>query len=260
MAEQTADSSASIREQLAQHSIELTRVKEMLDLAFGQGARSSKAPEDRVVFPLLVSCRDIIEEMLFAVNEGFGRAALRNVRTMYECVVIARYLNLHPDKADGFLSVFRVQWAKIIQNIPSQYRNPAMHSEIAAHVPKYARGKPVSMRDLNWSGKHTLEMAKEAGQLASLHSLAFDYASAFVHPSAMFVLSALSQPDPGENVLHVSVRPQDEQAKQALQIGHDLVLNAVDLRLKYSPSGALQERFDACVQDFARIWGFPPHL
>jgi hypothetical protein len=179
---------------------------------------------------------------------------------MYECVVIARYLNLHPDKAEDFLSLFRVQWAKIIQNIPPQYRSPAMDSALVAHVPKYAQGRPVSMRDLNWSRKHVLAMAKEAGQLASLHPFAFDYASAFVHPSAIFVLSALSQPDPGENVLHVSVTPQDEQAKLALLIAHDVVLNAVDLRLKYSPSSALQGRFDACRQDFARIWGFPPHL
>jgi len=260
MAERIANSSVGIREQIAEYGAELIRVEEMLDLAFASGAKSSKAPEDRVVFPLLVSCRDILEEMLFAINEGFGRAALRSARTIYECVVIARYLNLHPEKADAFLSAFHVQWAKIIQSIPLEYRSSAMHDRLTACVPKYAEGKLVGVRDLDWSGKHTLGMAKEAGQLADLHSIAFDYASAFVHPSAMFVLSALSQPDPSEKVLHVSVRPQVEQARQAVQIAHDLVLNAVDLRLKYSPSDALQQRFDTCKQDFLRIWGYSPHL
>jgi len=33
--------------------------------------------EDRVIFPLGVACRDLLEEILFAVSEGFGRLALR---------------------------------------------------------------------------------------------------------------------------------------------------------------------------------------
>lgn len=182
MTEQMGKSNPGIREQIAEHVAELTRVKEMLDLAFASGARSSKAPEDCVVFPLLVSCRDILEEMLFAINEGFGRAALRSARTMYECVVVARHLNLHPEKADAFLSMFHAQWARIIQSIPIQFSESPMHDRISEYVPKYAEGKFVGVGDLDWSGKRTLEMAKEAGQLADLHSLAWDYASAFVQP------------------------------------------------------------------------------
>lgn len=260
MAEHADESSPDIRSKLAEYSVELMRLKKLLDLALGKGARSSRAPEDRVVFPLLVSCRDILEEILFSVNEGFGRAALRSVRTMYECVVTARYLNVHPDKAGKFMAAFHAQWAKVFQNFPSEYRNPILHSTLAANVPKYAQGKWVTVKDLNWSGEHTLGMAKEAGQLANLHSLAFDYASAFVHPSAVFVLSGLSRLDPSENVLQVSMKPQDEEAKLALLIAHDLALNAVDLRLKYSPSDALRKRFDSCKADFLRIWEFPPHF
>src|SRR5271166_33251 len=98
MTDQTGDAGPDIRRQIAEYGAELMRFREMLDLAFAGGARSSKSPEDRVVFPLLVSCRDIVEEILFALNDGFGRAALRSARTMYECVVTARYLNLHPER------------------------------------------------------------------------------------------------------------------------------------------------------------------
>ena len=64
------------------------------------------------------TCRDIVQEILFAVNDGFGRAALRSVRTLYEYVIFARFLSLHPDKMAGFLDTFHAQWAKVIQNIP----------------------------------------------------------------------------------------------------------------------------------------------
>lgn len=260
MTEQTTDPNNSIREKVAEHSAELVRLVELLDLAFARGAKTSKAYEDRVVFPLLVSCRDIVEEILFAVNEGFGRAALRGARTMYECVVIARYLNLHPDKTDSFLSMFHVQWAKILQNIPVQYRSPELDVSLTERVPKYAQGKMVGLKDLNWSGEHTLAMAKEAGQLADIHSLAFDYASAYIHPSAIFFLTMLSQSSPDGEVFQVGTRSQEPEAMQALRIAHDLILNAVELRLKYSPSVAQQERFETCKEDFIRIWGYPPHI
>lgn len=128
-----------------------------------------------------------------------------------------------------------------------------MHDVLAENVPKYAKEKRVGRRELSWSGKHTLALAKEAGQLADLHSLAFDYASAFVHPSAIFLLTTLSQSDQGGNVVQVSIRSQDQQAIEALRIAHDPILNAADLRLKYSPSDSAQERLDACRQDFLRI-------
>src|ERR1017187_2734343 len=105
----------SIIGQFHRYDSELKRLVELMDLAFARGARSS-TPEDLVVFPLLVSCRDLVEEILFAATEGFGRAALRTVRTLYECIVFARYLNLHPEKQKSFLDVFHVQWAKILQN------------------------------------------------------------------------------------------------------------------------------------------------
>src|SRR5271166_2347459 len=123
MTDQRGDAGPGIGGQIAEYGAELMRFREMLDLAFAGGARSSKSPEDRVVFPLLVSCRDIVEEILSALNDGFGRAALRSARTMYECVVTARYLNLHPEKTDDFLAVFHSQWAKVVQNIPSQFRS-----------------------------------------------------------------------------------------------------------------------------------------
>src|SRR5438270_7739503 len=144
MADQTAKPEKTTKEQLVQYRAELARLKQALDVAFCGSLRLT-APEERVVLPLLISCRDIMEEILFAVNDGFGRAALRSARTMYECAVTARYLHLHPDKTDAFLNMLNVQWAKIVQHFPEASRNPEMHKELASKVPKYAAGKPIGM-------------------------------------------------------------------------------------------------------------------
>lgn len=258
---QDAKPGDAIREELSRHSAELALVKATLDQAYGTGAKSSSLPEDRVLFPLGVSCRDILEEILFAVVKGFGRSALRSARTMYECAVFSRHIHLHPEKADDFLARFHAQYAKIIQNIPDAEKGmPKMHADISAKVPKYGKGKRVGVRDLDWSDRNTLEMAKEAGALRELHCVAFDFASAFVHPSAVFILNQMSHSLPGKSQIQVGTKSQDEEATLALRIAHDLILNVVDLRLKYSPSDSLEERLEACKKDFIKIWGYPPHI
>ena len=134
-----------------------------------------------------------------------------------------------------------------------------MHKTISQYVPKFAQGKMVGLRDLDWSGQHTREMAEEAGEIAKLHPLAFDHASAFVHPSILFFLSLLSH-DAGTELGQVGVKPQDEEGSLALRASHDLLLNAVGLRLKYVPSAAVKTQFEQCKQDFKDIWGYPAHI
>lgn len=202
---------------IAEHGDELGRFNRMLDSAFGAGAASSGKPEERVVFPLLVCCRDIVEEILFALRDGFGRAALRAVRTMYECVVVARFPHLHPEKADEFLDKFYLQSARIKQNTGAKDRATAFDSEIRRHVPKYDQGKRVGRQDLDWSGKHTFEMAREAGQVADLHPLAFDLASAYIHPSSLLLMSAFTA-GLTEETLHVGESRQEEEAKFVIML------------------------------------------
>jgi hypothetical protein len=243
----------TVREQLAQYESEILSLRDTLDVAFAKGAKGSKAHEDRVIFPLLVACRDIIEEILFAVSEGFGRLALRSVRTMYECVVFARYLNLHPEKTDDYMATFHARWAKVLENIPDpSTAMPGVHSVVAAKVPAYAAGKRV---DLDWSDKSTLMMADEAGIPNQFHAWAFNYASGFVHPSGVFFIRQLSQ-GPGD-VFEVGARPQDHEAIFALRISHSLILNALELRLKYAPGAPLQEGLERCKKDFVKVWGYP---
>jgi hypothetical protein len=249
----------TIQEEIAEHRAELDRIRELMDVAFSRGAKSTNSPEDRVIFPLLVSCRDLTEEILFAIKDGFGRAALRATRTMYECVVVARHLHLHPEKVDDFLNMFHIEWAKILQDIPEQSRPSQMDSQVASKVSKYAVGKRVGMGDLNWSGSSIYEMAKEAGTLVALHSPSYSLVSAYVHPSAMFLISTLTADSSDQTKLKLGERTQDQEARYALRNAHDLLINAADLRRKYAQTPELTAALGECVEDFRRIWGYSPH-
>ncbi len=55
-------------------------------------------------------------------------------------------------------------------------------------------------------------------------------------------------------------RSQDWESIAALRVAHDLLMNALDLRLKYAPSEDLRKAFETCRQDFSKIWGYDPHV
>jgi uncharacterized protein DUF5677 len=226
-------------------------LRQALDSAFPKEARIP-APE-RAIFPLGVACRDLFEEVIFSVSAGFGRLALRTVRTMYECVIFARYLDLHPEKTADYLAAFYSQWAMFSRNIPDAENSmPEVHRAILEQVPQYAAGKRIS---LEWSDKKTLKMAKDVNIPSQFHAFAFNYASAYIHPGAAFILRHISQVQPG-GVIVVSTRPQDHEAIFALRLSHVLILNALDLRLKYAPSTASSELLEECRKDFVGIWGY----
>jgi hypothetical protein len=214
------------------------------------------APE-RAIFPLGIACRDLFEEVIFSVSAGFGRLALRTVRTMYECVVFARYLSRHPEKTADYLAAFHSQWAMFLRNIPDAEKNmPEVHHVILKEVPEYAAGKRIK---LEWSDKKTLKMAEDVNIPSQFHAFAFNYASAYVHPSAAFMFRHISQVQPG-GVIVISARPQDHEAIFALRLSHALILNALDLRLQYAPSTASSERLEECRRDFVKIWGYQPPI
>ena len=77
---------------------------------------------------------------------------------MYECVVFARYLSLHPEKTGDYMATFHAQWAKVLENVSDPATTmPEVHKVISAKVPAYAAGKYV---DLDWSDKNTLKMQR----------------------------------------------------------------------------------------------------
>ncbi len=133
---------------------------------------------------------------------------------------------------------------------------PEVHRVILEEVPEYAAGKRIKLK---WSDKETLKMAEDVGIPSQFHALAFNYTSAYVHPSAVFMLRHLSQVRPG-GVIETSAKPQDHEVIFALRLSHVLILNALYLRLKCAPSSGSSERLEECRKDFGKIWGYRPPI
>jgi hypothetical protein len=46
---------------------------------------------------------------------------------MYECVVFARYLSLHPELTANYLATFHTQWAKVLASLPDANVSGLVH-------------------------------------------------------------------------------------------------------------------------------------
>jgi hypothetical protein len=240
---------------------EIDHLRTALDAAFGANSKANpSASEDRVIFPLGVATRDLFEEVIWLVHEGFGNGALRTSRTLYECVVFCLYINKHPETWNRYLDTMHSQWAKIMQNVPGADQTlPEIHNVLLTRVPKYGKGKGAFI-SLDWNNdKTTYKMASDVGISDLFHSLAFNYASGFVHPSAMFLLHSFTRPSP-DGPLMTGVDSDSQEWKFALQISHDMTINAMRLRTKYSESPALRGSLKICEIDFRNIWGYQPQL
>jgi hypothetical protein len=249
----TIDSKAA----LLKYHDEFDRLIVAMDLAFGAGAASNgSSPEDFVVFPLGVAARNLFEEIHFLVSQGYGDAAVRTSRTLYECVVFALYINKHPETWSPYLETMYASWANVLRSVSDPGGIlPEMHQVLSEKFPKYVERKHVS---LNWNDEgHTFAMAADVGVSGDFHSLAFGYTSAFVHPSASFILGRITQL-PEEKRFLFGTKRNDNAWRIALQIAHDLMITSIRLRTKYSDSQRLRESVTLCGTDFSNIWGYTP--
>jgi hypothetical protein len=246
---------------LDSHKVEIARLQTAGDLAFGAGATpSSEIREDQaVIFPLGRITWNLCEEVLFYVEHGCGFGALRTSRTLYECVIFSLYMSKHPETCKSYLDSWNAHWAQVIRNVRGVERNlPEIHKTLSEKVPAYAQGR--SRISLDWNDERTtFNMAMDVGISREFHSLGFNYASAFVHPTPILLTSSLAKRQAaGQPVLGNEAK--DQEIKFALQITHDLIINAIRLRLKYSNNGSLGQNLADCEKDFVNIWGYQPQL
>jgi len=208
---------------------------------------------------LCMAAHNLYKEVLFLVDHGFGFAAFRTSRTLYECVIFCLYMGKHPETCKSYLKTWNAHWARVIRNVSSAEQNlPEIHKTLSKKVPEYAQGKKEI--PANWNDeKTTYKMAMDVGVPLDFHSLAFNYASAFVHPSPIFFVRNFTK-EPGTDKPVPGNSNQDQEIKFALQVTHDLVLAAIRLRVNSSGDTALRRNLADCEKDFLRIWGYKPQL
>ena len=91
-------------------------------------------PIDRFVFFCERLCCEDFFEVLLCSGNGYGVAALKLLRTLYERGVTLRYLHEHPEELDAFLDFHHVQLHKLTTPIAEIFGSGAIPEKALADI------------------------------------------------------------------------------------------------------------------------------
>src|SRR5437667_2776993 len=146
-----------------------------LNLAFTRVEVMKGSADKFVYFFGRIILEDFMEVALVCYH-GYGVAASKLVRSMYEFTVTLRYLHEHPDEADTFLAYHLVQQDKLTSRLIETFGESILPAELIAEIKRKAAevkedfmipvcDHPGSKMRLNhtWNKLDFVAMAKKAG-------------------------------------------------------------------------------------------------
>lgn len=231
-------------------------------IAFDRTSETSE-PLDRVIFFSGRLCVEEFNEILLLCGNGYGVAAVRVVRGMYERTVTARYLSKHPEETDNFFEFHWVSQHRLMKAIEETFGTELLDEEKTKEVEQnFQRVKERFMitdcekcgsTRLNhtWSKLDFVSMARNAGEIGQLIVPAYYFPTKEAHSTVGAILSRLDKEGKG---LIFDGGPQRKRADDALISAHNLILNNLYLQKEHFKLAALEEPLQKCVSDFQDIW------
>ncbi len=204
---------------------------------------------DALIYDLSKECVNRFSEIGLLCTKGLGDGAYVMLRSMFEYLVNARYLHLHPDKANDFVEYLSV-YMRTVKNqidrifgdsyLPSEYKEMVEKNfnkvkEKFTHITERG-GERVQPR---WTKPGIVDMAIDVGLsefVVVAHYLSIEKA----HPSILFILSSKDQ--------------REKNASDALMVSHKMMIELLILQHQHFGIDELKPLIDRCVQDFKVVW------
>ena len=205
---------------------------------------------NEIVMDVLCSlCVEDYNEILLLSGNGFGHGALKTLRGIFEKLVVARYLELHPDAVYDFLDFHAVKAHKLHLDDYLQRFDP---DGAKLNRFKVARKEGARKRlQPSWTQTDFVSMAEEVG-LGEHVTNAYHFPLEFAHPSVTAVFSLLQEIDGQLTIIENG--PQPDLAEIALMMAHYFLLDVLRLQIEHykrEDEAVLQQ----CVDDYVYIWG-----
>lgn len=239
-------------------------LREAIHLTFDQG-QTVVGPEDRVIYFLgRVCCEDFYEILLLAGN-GYGFAAQKVLRGIYERAVTMTYLSQHPDEVDAFLNYHAIAQHKLAAAIRKSYGSEKlpkhMQKDVEVEYNKVKENyrvtdcKACGTTRINhtWSKLDFVTMAHRTGSLGKLIVQAYYIPLSQAHST---VWSVISRTEITETGLGFNPDAQPKEADSALRTAHNIILRVIEHQWTHFKMG--QELLDQraiCNKDYMEIWG-----
>jgi len=219
---------------------------------------------DKLVYFFGRLCLEDFMEILLVCYHGYGVAASKLVRSMYEYTVTLRYLHDHPAEVKTFLAYHRVQSDKLISRLIETFGDTILPAE---HIVE-ARRKAAEVKEdfmvpvchhpgakmrLNhtWSKLDFVAMAKKTGSLGTLIVPGYYFPLRHAHPTFGGLTERLEIVD---GQMGLKSESQPEIADRSLMTAHNCILNALEVQKERFKIEGLEEAMQVCFRDFVRVW------
>jgi Family of unknown function (DUF5677) len=236
-----------------------------LNIAFGRKIAESETI-DRIIYFTGRLCAEDFNEIYLLCGNGYGIAALKLVRGLFERTVTVRYLSMHPEEAADYLDYHWVRQHKLLKAIDETFGPELLPQEKREEIERefqlvrdrflISDCKECKTTRVNhtWNKLDIVAMAKRVGEVGKLIVPAYYTPLREAHATVEAIFSRL---DPNQDGLFFDGGPQRKVADQALITAHNLILNNLELQKDHFKLTNLEEPLQQCLQDFLDIWGTP---
>lgn len=216
-----------------------------------------------MIFGLGRLCAEDFLEILLLAGNGYGVAALKLLRGLYERAVTIAYLSEHPEEATVFLDYHFVSQHKVLTELKAiglEERFPRDEREkVEAEYQRVKDNylvtgcKECGAKRMNytWSKLDVVAMAKSTG-LGKLLAMAYYLPLRHAHSTVAALLARIEQSSSGGMAFNPGAQPKE--ADIALGVAHDLILKVLEIQEQYFELGELHEDLQKAMRAFVDIW------
>jgi Family of unknown function (DUF5677) len=240
----------------------MQNLQQAFNLAFAE--QQTKGPKDRLVYCFGRLCVEDFMEILLVCYHGYGAAASKLLRSMYELTVTLYYLHEHPDEADIFMDYHLVQQNKLLDRLIETFGESILPAKDVAEIRRKAAevkndfmvpvcdhsGAEMRLRH-SWNKLDFVAMAKKAGAIGTLIVPGYFLPLRHAHPTFGGLAERLEIVD---GAIGINPDSQPDLADRSLQTAHNCLIVALEVQKNYFKIAGLENPLQECLRDWVRIW------
>jgi hypothetical protein len=237
-------------------------IHDALNRVFIRDMSAQGKPSDVVYALGRVWSEDYLEVLLLCGN-GYGFAALKVLRGMFERLVTAKFLHLHPEETGNYLDYYWINEYRLMQAvertmkpgvIPAERKRRAEERyEIVRQLYTIPDCKKCGTTRVHhtWHRLDVVSMAHKVG-LQDLIVSCYYVPTHHIHATVHGIVARTKSTDAGHLVFDGGAQP--EEADRSILSAHALILYVLELQKDQFQLSSFEPTYAKLVEDFERCW------
>jgi|SRR5271154_5881234 len=241
----------------------MSNLERALNLAFTR-VQTMSLIEDKLVYFLGRACVKDFLEITLVCYHGYGTAAAKLLRSMYERTVTLRFIHENPCEAVLFKEYHPVQQDKLFSRLIETFGPDILPTEVIEETHRRAAAvrekymithcEKCETKRLNhtWNKLDFVAMAKKTGGgLDKMILPGYYFPLRHAHPT----FAGLSE---GFEIVNGTLTPGPDSnpdlADRSLTTAHNCILNVLEVQNERFKIEGLVEANQVCLKDWVRVW------